>query len=130
MNNFRNFMIGRYGTDQLSVALLVLTMILTFLSSIFHISILKLIAYVPLVLCIYRVFSKNIFKRRSENTKFLSYWNPIEKYISTKYTIFKNRKVYKYFKCPNCKQMLRAPKGKGKIAITCQKCHHKFIKEI
>ena len=41
-------------------------------------------------------------------------------------TRFKERNTYKYFRCPQCKQKLRAPRGRGKIQVTCQKCHHVF----
>ena len=35
-------------------------------------------------------------------------------------------KEHRYFKCPNCGQMLSVPKGKGKIRVTCPKCHAKM----
>ncbi len=35
---------------------------------------------------------------------------------------------YKVFKCPNCKQKVRVPKGHGKIEITCPRCRANFIK--
>jgi ribosomal protein L37AE/L43A len=40
------------------------------------------------------------------------------------------RKTYAIFKCPSCKQKLRAPKGRGKIQVTCSKCHNQFIKKV
>lgn len=33
---------------------------------------------------------------------------------------------YKIEKCPHCSQMLRLPKNKGTILVTCSKCHEKF----
>ena len=32
---------------------------------------------------------------------------------------FAQRKQYKFFKCPMCKQEVRVPRGHGKICITC-----------
>jgi ribosomal protein L37AE/L43A len=35
----------------------------------------------------------------------------------------------RYFECPRCRQIVRVPRGKGKIAITCPKCKERFIKK-
>ncbi|WMJ78282.1 MULTISPECIES: hypothetical protein [unclassified Sedimentibacter] len=129
MNGFRNFMTGRYGTDQLTVALIILGMVLTFTGDVFRLDLLTLISYAAFLMSIYRTLSKNIIARRKENAKFLHYWNPAKDWLSTKYSILKSNKSYKYFKCPNCKQELRVPRGRGKIAVTCQKCHTKFIQK-
>lgn len=129
MNGFRNFMTGRYGTDQLTVALIILGMVLTLTGDAFNLNLLTLISYAAFLMSIYRTLSKNIIARRKENTKFLHYWNPAKDWLSTKYNILKSNKSYKYFKCPNCKQELRVPRGRGKISVTCQKCHTKFIQK-
>ena len=39
------------------------------------------------------------------------------------------RSTYRFFKCPQCKQTVRVPKGRGKICITCPKCKTEFIKK-
>jgi len=127
MNGFRNFMMGRYGTDQLTLALLVLGMIFTFIGNALDLNFLTTITYVIFLACIYRTMSKNISARQKENYKFLKYWNPVMSWSKGKYNIIKSSKDYKYFKCPNCKQELRVPRGKGKISVTCKKCNTKFI---
>jgi len=127
MNGFRNFMMGRYGTDQLTLALLILGMIFTFMGNAFELIFLTTITYVIFLACIYRTMSKNISARQKENYKFLKYWNPVMAWSKGKYNIIKSSKDYKYFKCPNCKQELRVPRGKGKISVTCKKCNTKFI---
>ena len=38
-------------------------------------------------------------------------------------------KVYRYFKCPHCRQSIRVPRGRGRISITCPKCGTSFIKK-
>lgn len=129
MNGFRNFMVGRYGTDQLTVALLVAGMILTFIGNAINSHFLIWITYVIFFACAYRTLSKNVLARRKENTIFLKYWNPVSSWLKTKYNIIKSSRDYKYFKCPNCRQELRVPRGKGKIAVTCQKCGNKFIQK-
>ena len=35
-------------------------------------------------------------------------------------------KDHKYFVCKNCHKMVRVPKGKGKIEVTCPRCGHHF----
>lgn len=37
-------------------------------------------------------------------------------------------KEHRIFRCPNCDQRVRVPRGRGKIEITCPRCGHKFIK--
>ena len=128
MKRLKEFMAGRYGGDQLSIALILLGIILTLLGRFTRISLFSFIAYIPLLISIYRMFSKDISKRRMENYKFSIYISPIySKYKKIKGKS-KDRKNYKYYKCPNCKANLRLPKGKGKITITCPKCNEKFKK--
>lgn len=129
MNGFRNFMIGRYGTDQLTVALLVAGMVLTFIGDVFDIHILTLLTYVLFIACVYRTLSKNTLARQKENLIFLKYWNPTKIWMKAKYNTIKNSKDYKYFKCPNCKQEMRVPRGKGNISVTCRKCQNKFTQK-
>ena len=128
MNWLRNFMMGRYGVDKLNIALLILSMVLTFISSITDFAILLYISYIPLFLCIYRIFSRNTNLRIQENYKFLKFYNPAEAWVKKKLNIVKGSKTHKHFKCPNCKQTVRVPKGKGKVNITCPKCSTKFTK--
>lgn len=129
MHGFRNFMVGRYGTDQLTIALLIAGMVLTFIGDAIDLSFLTMISYVSFIASIYRVMSKNILARQKENNKFLQYWNPSKKMLSAKYNTLISSRKYKYFKCPNCKQELRVPRGKGKIAVTCNKCSTKFTQK-
>lgn len=131
---FRVFMQGRYGSDQLSLALLILSIILSFFAPLIRIPFLGLISYLPLIYCIFRMFSKNISKRYEENRKFMNVWHPIKlkligqkNKLSKKTAQFKD-KAHKYYKCPNCHKALRVPKGRGKIRITCPRCKHEFSK--
>ena len=87
------------------------------------------------------MFSKNYQKRYNENAIFLAKTAGIRSKLSVlpfKIKTFFNktkaeynqRKVYAIFKCPSCKQKLRAPKGRGRIQVTCSKCHSVFIKKV
>lgn len=128
MNWLKKIMIGRYGGDQLSMVLLVLSLLLTFTGQLTKIPVILFIGYIPLGISIFRMFSKDISKRRMENYKFSIFISPAySKYKKTQKQI-KERKTHKYFKCPSCKSKMRLPKGKGKIIITCPECKTKFEK--
>lgn len=127
MNWFQKFMYNKYGMDELNLALLWLGVIMAALSLFVNNAVIRLLmAYLPLGFCIFRMMSKNYSVRRRENDKYLSVIYPIKRKIRKLKNRFKNSKHYKYFKCPNCKQELRVPKGKGNIEITCPRCKVHF----
>ncbi|MEG0630442.1 MAG: hypothetical protein RR413_07090 [Christensenellaceae bacterium] len=130
MNWLRKFMMGRYGTDSLNFVLILVSLALSIVFSIVRLAIpfISLLAWIPLIFAVYRMFSKNIPKRQQEYYVFLKFTRGIKEWFVSKKKRFSDRKVYKYFKCTKCKQELRVPKGKGKISVTCPKCHEKFIK--
>jgi len=126
MDRLKKMMMGRYGVDQLSNFMITISIIIIIASSIWKIPFLNILSTAILIISYARVFSRNINKRYQENAKFLNYWNPIKyKYINLLNRI-KSIRTHKYLKCPNCKQKLRVPRGKGKININCSKCHNKF----
>lgn len=129
MNWLRKFMLGRYGVDQLSVGLLFLSFLLSIIMFFIPSSILSYVIYLPILVFLFRVLSKNHTMRRKENAAFLKLWNPVYLWFGKKHTQMGNRKTHRYFKCPGCKQEMRVPKGKGKIRITCPKCKLEFIKK-
>lgn len=104
------FMQGRYGSDELNIALLVASVIFSLLSSVSEIF--YGLGMVCICYAIYRMFSRNIYKRRCENAKFVPYVS----FIKAK---FKNKGQAKLFMCPKCKRTLRIPRGKGKVSINC-----------
>ncbi|MCF0121308.1 MAG: hypothetical protein HUJ65_06685 [Oscillospiraceae bacterium] len=128
-NFLRNFMIGRYGPDQLNMALIVIALIFGILSSILNLFILSIISYVFLILAIIRMLSRRVEARRKENDRFLRIWWPIRTKIVNYFKRLKDSKHYRFFKCPGCGNTLRVPKGKGKIQITCPRCGERFIKK-
>jgi hypothetical protein len=129
MNQFRKFMYGRYGFDQLSQALIMTSLIISLAGSIFRISIGIYLSYILIVYAVFRVISKNISKRSQENYKFINIINSLKKkFYNSKHTTT-GTKTHKYYKCPQCKQTIRVPRGKGRIRITCPKCKAEFIKK-
>lgn len=125
----QQFMRGRYGFDELSRMYLVMTIVLMILSMFVKNRWIYLLGLVLLVYCYYRAFSKNLEKRRQENQKFCN----IRYQSAVKWNTWKQhqeqKKIYRFYKCPQCKQKVRVPKGKGKICITCPKCRTEFIKK-
>lgn len=127
---FARFMAGRNGNDQLNNFLLGVTVILAIISSVFRKSIGPVLFYVVLGLLVYiyfRMLSRNVYKRREENGKFMRFRYDMEgKYRAAKERWIQ-RKDYKFFSCPSCHTNLRVPRGKGKIKIVCRKCGTSFM---
>ena len=117
----RNFMAGRYGTDRLNMAILSVGLAASLLSMIFKFApvnlVLFLLSYGMMFWAIFRSLSRNTYKRYQENRKFLQIFDRL-----------KDRQ-HRYFDCPKCRQMVRVPRGKGKISITCPRCREKFVKK-
>lgn len=128
MDKFRQMMVGRYGADQFSMALIICYLVLSMIGSFTHSLILITMSYGVFVYCMFRTLSKNTSKRYLENQKFLYYFDPIKKKFVGKKKQLQD-KTHCYYKCKNCGQTIRVPKGKGKIVITCPKCRQEFIKK-
>lgn len=126
------FMYSRYGVDELSRLLTYLTLILILLSMFFE-SYAKTavftLAVITAVYTYFRIFSRNLDKRRAENAKYLNFKKRITNRFNLRRDMWKQRKEYKFFKCQSCKAVLRVPKGKGKIRVVCKKCGAAFEKK-
>lgn len=125
MNFIQRLMVGRYGGDQLSVFLLALYLVLYLISAFLHSAILSTLSMLLALWCIFRMFSRRIDKRRAENAKFMAVAGPAIRWVKLRRTIHRD-KEHRYFKCPNCGQQLRAPRGKGKITVNCRNCGVSF----
>lgn len=126
----RKFMWGRYGPDELVMALFVLSCVLTFLSSFFKpLRFLYFVGLAIIAVAVWRTLSKNTTKRSEERLKFLQLMEKPKAEIKLLQNKIRDRKTHKYFKCKNCGASLRIPKGKGKIAVTCPKCRVKVTKK-
>lgn len=125
---FRRLMMGRYGVDQLTWVLLALSLLLSLCGSIFRSNVLGILCWAALVVCYLRIFSRNIYARQQENQKLLQFWWKLKNGRS-KRPSREQRKNFRVFSCPTCKQKLRVPRGKGKISISCPKCGRSFIKK-
>ncbi len=127
------FMQGRYGNDELNLTLLVVALI-TALVSRFTLGLVRLILTIVelalLIIMIFRIFSRNIYKRSYENRKFLPVYTAVTGWFKLTYKRFRDGKTHRYYKCPECKSQLRVKNIKGEHTIRCPKCGHNFKKKI
>lgn len=130
------FMAGRYGADQLSRFLNLAALILIIISTILGLCGLKIAYYTAWVtamaligVVMWRMFSRNTSKRYRENVKYLNIKNRVTGFFRRKAARIKQRRTHRFFKCPQCGQVVRTPKGKGKIRITCPKCRETFVRK-
>ena len=129
MQKLREFMHGRYGTDQLSLALIGGGFAFYILYVFTRSRLLYLVSLILYGIAAFRTLSKNHTKRRIENQKFMNLWYKLKnKWVGIR-ADFEERKTYKHFKCPACGQKIRIPRGRGKVEIRCPKCSNKFIKK-
>lgn len=120
------FFANRNGMDDLSKVMIWGSLIILLTSQFIPVAWLSSAIYtLSLVVIIYayvRVFSKKLDKRQAENNAYLSWLCQLKQ-------CWQQRKTHKFYRCPKCKTVLRVPKGKGKINITCRSCGEKFIKK-
>ena len=124
-NAIQRLMYGRYGGDQLNMSMIVLYLVCYLL---FLVTRWKLFYWLSLILIgytLFRMFSRNILKRREENYKFMHLAEPVFKWVRLRRTMHRD-KEHRYFRCPNCGQYLRVPRGKGNITVTCRGCGASF----
>ncbi len=126
---FQQFMTGRYGVDQLSRLLLGISVVFCVLSLFSRWNLFYLLALALLGYTYYRMFSRNVSKRYAENQKFLNARYRLAVKRDQQKRQFAQRKEYRFYRCPGCRQKVRVPRGKGRISISCPKCRTEFIKK-
>lgn len=125
------FMYGRNGADQLGNAMLVLYLVFWLLEVLLArwalaAGILGWVSLLLAVVIIFRIFSRNLPRRRAENQWFLHWWLPLKGRLRGARERRQDRE-HRYFTCKSCGTICRVPAGKGKIEITCPKCGSKII---
>lgn len=126
-------MYGRYGIDTLGKVLLgvYIAVVLVYgvgslfipsdavrLGTVLHLCYLLLTSLL-VVWIFFRMFSRNIAKRRRENEKFCGFFKLWRNRI-------RDRKTHVYRKCPKCGAVLRLPRAKGKHNVVCPRCRERF----
>ena len=124
--SFARFMVGRHGPDNLGMFTLLAGLGCSLLGSFTGIGLFSLVGFASYVWTIFRMFSRNNEKRIAENRKYIDLTSNWKLKSSQFVKRLKNSKDYKYFKCPNCKVLLRMKRGSGERDITCVRCGHQF----
>ena len=124
-NAIQRFMYGRYGHDQLTLFLMVCYLLLYLVFAFTGLELLYWLSLALLVCVLFRLLSHSLERRRMENARFLRAINPVLSWLRLRRNIRRD-KEHIYFKCPNCGQQLRVPRGKGKITVTCRSCGASF----
>ena len=120
------WMAGRHGLDELGMCTLFAGLLLSLAGSFSRLVLLSFPGLILYVVTLFRMFSRNRNARIRENQKYLAVtgnWNTKARQFILRQ---KNRKEYKYFKCPGCGQLLRLKRGCGEKDITCAKCGRQF----
>lgn len=125
---FMRFMYGRYGVDTLGKYSLGAGLATMVLSIVFDSYTLSLLSWFFIILTYFRMFSRNLYKRSSENQTFLNKTYKLRTWFGEQKNMMAQRKTHHIYRCPGCKQKIRVPRGKGRIEIRCPKCHTTFIK--
>ena len=123
------FMYGRNGVDHLSrfltyfaLALLVLRLVIRGAAG----NVMWYLAIAVLIYAYFRIFSRNLSKRRAENAKYFQYRAKVVNGFRDWRDRRRQSRDFKFFRCPACRAMLRVPRGKGRIRVTCRKCGTAF----
>lgn len=136
----RNFMYGRNGIDKLSGFTFFLYLLFNGIKMFFRFHrvpyfVLWFIALGFLAFTIFRVLSKDIYKRQEEEQKFekmfyrftsSDFYAKLKKKANRAWIRISQFRTHRFRTCPNCKEHLRMSKKKGRRSITCPKCGTQF----
>lgn len=125
----QQFMVGRYGSDQFSLFLSISGLALSFLGNFRYLRFLYFIGTLLIFYGLFRSLSKNYEARRKELNWYLLWSEKPKAFIKLLGNQIRDRKTHRYFRCKACKTVMRVPKGRGKIEITCPKCRVKVVKK-
>ena len=121
-----SFMVGRYGVDRLYYFLLAICFTLIVINLFVNSYIIHLVESALFAYAIYRVLSRNVYKRQQENEKFIKLIEKPKAFFNLTKCKIRDRKTHVYKKCPSCKNNLRLPRQKGEHTVVCPCCKHRF----
>lgn len=130
MTKFKNWLVrffsGRYGTDSFGCFLLILYAVLCVFNAIFHFFVIQVITLLIAFYYLWRVLSRNHYKRSLENRRFLRVWQPVKTEVKLFFDRIRYSKTSRFRKCKHCKAILKLPNKKGKHSVRCPKCSKLF----
>ncbi len=126
---FIRFMYGRYGMDSLGRFTIIAGVAAMLLAGWNNSMILSLLSWSCIIYSYFRMFSRNIYRRASENQWYLRHTSRLRSAYYRQKNLMAQRKTHHIYKCPACRQKIRIPRGKGRIEIRCPKCNTTFIKK-
>jgi uncharacterized membrane protein len=122
-------MYGRYGSDELTLFLMLSALIFLLLSAFRVLHFFYFIGAVLLIYATFRSLSRNIAARQRERTRYLRLIAKPRNFFKLQKNKFRDRKTHKYFHCAHCRAILRVPRGKGVLDVTCPRCHKITVKK-
>ncbi|MBR3158696.1 MAG: zinc ribbon domain-containing protein [Atopobiaceae bacterium] len=120
------WMEGRNGSDELGVSILMVALLLLIINLFVRSFVLSIFALLLIGYCCWRLSSRDVEARETENVVFLDFVAPIMPWFRNPGSAAKELREYKHLTCPECGQRVRVPRKKGKLRITCPSCHAKF----
>ncbi len=129
--NIARVMYGRYGNDELNLVLLICALIFSVLCAIpiRFFGLFSIVSVLLVILSFCRTFSRNIAKRRRELDRYLAIKNKPKNAWQLHKNKNRDKKTHVYFKCKKCRAVLRVPRGKGEIIVTCPRCRERIEKK-
>ena len=120
------FMSGRYGPDTLYHVIFWVCVGLIVINLFAESIIISIIELGLFGWAIFRVMSRNVYKRQRENQIFMSIVQKVRAPFVMMGNKWRDRKTHVYKKCPKCKSNLRMPRDKGKHSVRCPRCSNLF----
>lgn len=127
------FLYGRYaaqGVDILNRFLAIIAIIIAALNLFLQSMALYVIQTAVIFWFLFRMLSRNISARRSENLVLLNLAKKVKTSLSISKRRFKERSTHIYKTCPNCKAKLRFARIKGVHNACCPCCKKSFTVKV
>ena len=128
-SHLQRFMYGRYGSDELTLFIMGAALLFFLLSGFRVLWFLYFVGALLLIWATFRSLSRNLAARRRERERYLRLISKPKNFFKLQKNKHRDRKTHKYFRCAHCRAILRVPRGKGKIDVTCPRCCKVTVKK-